>query len=236
MSDIIIPEIFASKTEIICGFSTKQLGNQRIDTNNKIEVINNQKKFASLLGINFKQIVLGDLIHGKNICIVENNNQVVKNCDALITNKKGIFLMVTIADCLPIFIYDSKNSICGVMHSGWKSLTKGIIPNFFDELSKLNSDINNVKVAIGPGIGKCHFEVKDDVLEQIDAKYQIKKNDINYIDLKSYAYDQIVSTGVSKNNIEISDECTYCQNDKYFSYRRDKPRQVESMAAIIGIK
>lgn len=240
MSEVIIPKIFLPYSELICGLSTKVFGNLRsLNKLDKSEAAANQKKFAKILGFKTSQLAIAGLEHGANVCLVkkEEAGKIFKNCDAILTNNKGVFLMVTVADCLPIFIYDYKKKICGIIHAGWRSLTEKIIRQTIKKLIvSFDSSPSDLLVFIGPGIGPCHFEIKDDVVKLFPKEYILEKNGKIFADLKGLALFQLLSEGVNEENIEVSSECTFCKINKYFSYRRDRPKNIEGMGAVIGRK
>jgi len=240
MSEIIRPKIFLPFPELLCGISLKKLGNLKLTKrSNKNQVISNQKKMAKILSIEVSQIVIAELKHNAKVCLVKEvpKQNIVKNCDSLITKNFGIFLMVTIADCLPLFIYDHIDKVCAIVHAGWRSLTQGIIDNTLSAIvENFNSDPKNFSVYIGPGISTCHFEVKNDVAKLFSKDFIKQRDEKIFIDLKSFAKSRLLSAGVKKENIEVSSDCTFCQKDKYFSYRRDHSKEIEAMGAVIGIK
>ena len=92
---------------------------------------------------------------------------------------------------------------------------------------------------IGPGIGVCHYEVKEDIVEIFRAKFPLevmaKMTQGDRLDLEGIAKYQLVATGLETENIEIDPDCTYCLPDRYFSFRRDKPESIEAMIAVIGL-
>jgi len=185
-----------------------------------------------LLNNKVENLVSADLVHGNKVRVVQKNDKgkVVPNTDGLITDQKGLFLSVTVADCLPLFIFDPDKQIVGMIHAGWKSLEKDIVIQTIEKFKSLGSNPKDLIVGIGPGISKCHFEVGKEVIEKF-KKYP-EAIDGEYLDLKLIAKLQFEKLGV--RNIEINPECTYCSN-KYFSYRRDKSKTIKAMIAIIGI-
>ena len=150
----------------------------------------------------------------------------VPDTDGLVTDIPGVALVTTHGDCIPVYVYDPVKKVIGVAHAGWKGTMLGIA----GELAKVMKQRYGSKGAdiyafIGPGIGKCHFEVKDDVKSQFEAEEPwmtefIEKKDEEhyYIDLKHINERYLRLEGLE--NIEISGECTYCLEERFWSYRR----------------
>jgi hypothetical protein len=153
-------------------------------------------------------------------------------------SEKNVYLSITIADCLPIVIFDPQKEVISLIHSGWKGLEKKITKKAIKKMEE-NFDVNSKEliVGIGPGIGVCHFEVKED----FPAKFKsfpeaiIKKDGKSYVDLKLIAKRQLEEAGIKPENIDISPVCTYCQADTYFSYRKDKSEPFEPLQAMMII-
>jgi len=103
-------------------------------------------------------------------------------------------------------------------------------------ISYFGSSVKDIEVYIGPHIKDCHFEVKDDVASQFKTSDSIIRNKKTYINLSKIVRDQLVQLSINNDNINISEECTYCLNDRYYSYRRDNPKELETMIAYIGLK
>lgn len=166
--------------------------------------------------------------HGSNVAIINSNNQVTGNYDASITNLKNTPLAILTADCLPIFLTDIKGRFVGVVHAGWRGLENEIILNSINKIYheyKINSD--EIIAYIGPSICKKHFIIGKEVMDIFQNKkiYSLKEifskyiNDKFLCDLKLIAKTQLLKLGLIKECIFISEECTYCLNSKYYSYR-----------------
>jgi len=205
------------------------------------QVLDNRKKFFSKSKIDLYKVVWAEAVHGNNIKIVGKRQagRTVKDVDGLITDEKGIYLAITVADCLPVYFYDPKRKVIAIVHAGWRGLLKNIggwtIKKIVEEYKASPRDL---KVFIGPHIRKCHFTVKTEVARKFFKyrKFVLKKSDKYYIDLLGILKEQLMETGVKKSNIKISQECTYCLYEKFFSFRRDKPKELMTMVAYIGRK
>jgi len=223
---------------IIVGFSEKKDGPMKLS-------VKNRENFLNKLGINKELTARAGLVHKNQVVIISKKEagKLIEKTDGLITKEKNIFLTITMADCLPIFIYDPKKEIIGLVHGGWRSLARNILKEAINKITNnFKSNPAHILIGIGPGISQCHFEIKNDLVRKwcdrtiFAPGVILKKNDKKYLDLKELAKLQLIKSGIKEKNIEISPECTFCLKTKYFSYRRDKPEKVQTMLAIIGQK
>ena len=192
------------------------------------------------LGIDAKWVVSPLLAHGTNVKVADEHDRgkAIPDTDALVTNKSNVFLTVTVADCLPIYIYDPEHNAIALTHAGWRGMAGNIIKNTVETLKKTyDSSVSSLVIAIGPHIGGCHYEVGNDVARQFDQyRGTIRTNDgRKFLDLGSVAIHQFSSLGVDPRQISADGVCTY-EADNFFSYRRDKPGVAEVMLAVFGMK
>ena len=145
--------------------------------------------------------------------------------DAVITSNKGILLGIQVADCVPVLLYDVKRNVIGVVHAGWRGTAASILKKTIETMrERFSSFPIDIKIAIGPSIRWCCYHVGYDVLESVEkatgiGEYHINRGGAYCLDLASANKYQAVSAGVPKENIWVSDECTYCHPDKFYSYR-----------------
>lgn len=218
----------------------------KTDSSMKIEhdsidpkILENRKNFFLKNTINPENVLSAQIVHGIKIALVtsENKWQIIPEVDGLITNETDLVLSVTIADCVPIYFYDDVKKVIWIAHAWWRWIVNGITKSMIDKfVSDYDSNHKDIYVYIGPHIQKCHFEVKDDIISKFDKEFIIKENWVIKVDLLSMIKKQFLSLWLSKYNITSSIECTYCESDKYFSYRRDKPEKVEAMIGVIGMR
>lgn len=235
--------IFNKFDDIKVAISEKRHGSMKLcDINSHdFHILNNIKQFLAEHKIELSSLVMMKVTHENNILSVTQSNcsSTIVNCDGLITNERGVYLSLTVADCLPIILYDQKKKIISLIHAGWRGLLANIAFKAVEKLSvDYKSDVKDIVVAIGPGIDVCHFEVKEDVYKKF-AQYSSslrEKNGRLFVNLKNVAQIQLFNAGISKANLEISHECTYCLANKYFSRRRDKNNCVKCMLVLCGNK
>src|SRR3989339_206684 len=200
----------------------------------------NRGKYLKNISINPETVVSAEIVHGNKISVVSNTDgrKMIAGADGLIAQSKNIYLSVTSADCLPIFLFDPEKKVVGMVHAGWRSLEKDILSNAVGKIKELGGKPENILVGIGPAICQKHYEVGPEVAEKF-AKYaeDIKRvKDKIYLNIKNIARLQLLKLGLSKDNIEISPECTFELPEKYFSARRDKPEKIKAMIALIGMR
>jgi len=136
------------------------------------KAVANRGWFLSGLGIEHDSVVSVKSVHGDNIKIVSgpDGGKFIDGTDGFISlGSPGLFLSVTLADCIPVIIFEPKRKVMCLLHCGWKGLTKGIIykavGKIKDKFSGKQDGISDSFYAgIGPSIGVCHFEVKKDFL------------------------------------------------------------------------
>lgn len=148
--------------------------------------------------------------------------------DSVITDRKGILIGVRVADCVPILLYDRDRGIIGAVHAGWRGTAKEILKRTIEVMSNMfMSSTENILVAIGPSIKGCCYEVGNDVIESIqkitgEGLYHRNYNGKFYIDLSMVNMIHALSSGIPERNIWRSEECTFCNPMRFFSYRHAK--------------
>ena len=177
-------------------------------------------------------------IHSNIVNILDDNYQNKTKGDALITNKKNIPLVIKTADCIPILLYDKKNKVIALIHSGWKGTLNNIVIDTLNIMKdKYNSQKEDISAYLYPAIRKCHFEVEIDVYNQFKnkinniEKYTQKKDIKYYIDLEQLVIDNLKQNNIT--NIYDSKICTYCNHDKYHSYRYNHTNKRNYLLAMI---
>lgn len=227
---------------LVWGVSEKSDGNMKFngDENDNL-VAKNRKQFFTKFRVDYNKVVSADLQNRDNIKVADGGDagEFIKNTDGLVTDEKNLFLTITVADCLPIYFFDSKKEVVGLVHIGWREAKKNIVSEMIKLMIKnFSSNPEDILIYIGPHIQKCHFEVRDDMINKFkEYKHAVIRRDNKvFINLSEVVTMQLLEVGILSKNIEISQECTYCSENKYFSYRRDKPKNLEAMVAYIGLK
>jgi len=223
--------LFDKYDEIIFGISPK-FGFDReapfyfnmsltVGDNEKI-VWENREYFCNSLGLIKEQVAFQRQVHSDIVTIVDKGGFAGES-DALITNKPMTGLAISTADCTPIFIYDKNKKVIAGVHSGWRGTEKRILGKTVSILiDKFGCLPSGLLVFIGPSISCENYEVGEEVASKFHNKYSTKKENGKYLlDVKKVNYDLLLEAGVPEENIELSDVCSY-GNDNLHSYRRDK--------------
>ncbi|MEN3185521.1 MAG: peptidoglycan editing factor PgeF [Atribacterota bacterium] len=164
-------------------------------------------------------------MHGTHWVVVDEPLQEKPVADALLTARKGMYLGVLVADCFPILLVDPVKEALAVVHAGWKGVMGAIHLEVLQAMHTVfGSRVSDLLVGVGPGIGGCCFEVKEDVAQLFvgrGAKRIQEKEGRFFIDLSGIVQDELEACGVMKKNIEQSGLCTRCHGEMFHSFRRE---------------
>lgn len=178
--------------------------------------------FTTREGIDFdrldpKRIVTPVQTHSDNVEFVDERNE-YPGTDGLIITDKNDVIYLKFADCTPLIFYDQKQKIAAVSHAGWRGTASKI---GVKTIRKMNSNPKDIIAVIGPAISICcyevSFEVREELLETVNDKSELYNN--RHVDLKRINARQLEEIGVEK--IDICPYCTSCNNDLFYSYRKE---------------
>ena len=161
--------------------------------------------------------------------------------DGLVTDRPNLPIIAYTADCTPILLYDPVRKAAGAVHAGWRGTVGDIAGNAVRLMvSEYGCRAENIRCAIGPCISRCCFETDADVPDAVikalgsDGKHYIAPKDGKFfVVLKGVNASLLMRCGVKEENIDISDECTMCLHDKYWSHRFTKGRRGSQACAIM---
>lgn len=223
------------------GFSTVSLGSMKANPETNQDLVSkNEELFLNLLNINKNNVVRVKQVHGDKVFLVTELGQELSEADGLVTNLKQISCLVVSADCLPVLFYDPKQEIVGIIHAGWKGTLKEISKKLVKSFLDLGSNVAGIYVGFGPAIEVCHYEVKQDLVDKfkgkdwLDSVFVVREGKI-FFDLRAANFNQLISVGFKKENIDINyGSCTF-ENKDFYSYRREKPSLSGEFASVIGL-
>ena len=229
--------------------STMNLGFGRNDLPEN--VVKNHEIIANAIGFNPENIVASKQTHTTNVKIVSKKDcgkgiyreRDYDDVDGMITNEKGIVLSTYFADCVPLYMVDTKNKAIGLSHSGWRG-TVGKIGKVTLDLMKETYGTNpkDVIACIGPSICRDCYEVSEDVATEFEAAFKGREKDIlinkgngkYQLDLWECNYIIFKECGVYEENIHMPDICTCHNMEMMFSHRATQGRR-GNLAAFLSI-
>jgi len=177
--------------------------------------------------------------HTSRVQILRKNDP-LKTADAIVTREKNILLGVKVADCVPVLLYDRSSDACGAVHAGWRGTADNILTRTIELMcSRHYSKPEDLLISIGPSIRWCCYAVGQEVLQAVTqatgpGEYSIRRYDHLCLDLPTANRVQAMRTGVPGSNIWMSNECTYCYHERFFSYRFSK-RVFGNQGGFIGL-
>jgi len=201
---------------------------------NPVHVLTNRKLLVVKTGIAEDRFLYASQVHSGDVKIIDKTaieKGVLSNnprTDATITNMTGICLMVMVADCVPILLFDPVKRVSAVVHAGWRGTVHKITSNTIRSMADhFGCHPANILGGIGPSIGPCCYEVGEDVKEFVTQSfgttegYLVQENPVSkpHFDLWYANNKQLTDNGVKPENIEMSELCTRCHSDIFFSSR-----------------
>jgi YfiH family protein len=156
---------------------------------------------------------------------------VTEEADGLSTSEPGLALSVHVADCTPIIMASGRTGGCAALHAGWRGTVAGMArAGVRHMVAELGCDPAELRVALGPCIGACCFEVGPEVVAAfLAAMPDAEHNGVLLaapgrrprVDLRRFQCLQLKAEGVPSENIDASTDCTHCDpSRRFFSYRR----------------
>lgn len=208
----------------------------------KSNVLGNRKILCKTLGLNLDSVVAGEQVHGTHMEMVQADDRgkgayslkgSLPHTDALITDVPGICLLIMVADCPGVLLYDPKHKAIALAHAGWRGGVKNIIQKVVRNMSQsFHTDSQDLLVGISPSIGPCCYRIGEDTLEKLASSFPqcwedfvISKPEGSFhLDLWGLNKHQLLEMGVKQKNIEIARLCSVCRTDLFYSYRKQRGR------------
>ena len=208
-------------------------------------VTRNFEILGNALGFEISDLVLTRQIHSDIVRTVTRADcngcfhRDYPECDGLVTNDPGVALTIFTADCTPLLFHDPVTGAVGAAHAGWKGTAQDIAGKTVEAMVRsFGCDPANIRAAIGPNVGVCHFETDADVPEAMLAAYGEEicpfireKGPKFFLDLKEINAFALRRAGV--RHIEISEDCTMCSPDRFWSHRITGDRRGSQGAVIV---
>ena len=227
-------------------FSTLNLGSNRGDDPEAVR--ENYRRVCALFGVDENSACVTNQVHKADVRIVtaadrhEALSKTPYEADGLVTAEKGLPIFCFTADCVPVLLWDREGRAIGAVHCGWRSSVGDILNSALEAMGSLGAEPSAITAAIGPAIGSCCFETDNDVPEAITAwlrgdtegLFTKRADGKTLVDLRGANARRLMQLGVPAENIDVSDECTFCSHDKYWSHRYTRGRR-GSQASVITL-
>lgn len=233
----------------------------------RANVEENRRLFATAIAAADMKMVPLRQFHSDLIHVIDSEPNDSLRGDALITRTPGLLLAVQTADCIPILLADPENRVVAAIHAGWRGTLKRIAEKTVGRMRMLfGSRPERIIAALGPGIGRCCYEVGPEVVKEFASQFEAARDwfdgpyealasgeDPNplpwlnmrppghqppepraQLDLHAANRSILEGAGLHSKNIDVSEFCTSCRTDLFFSYRREK--MTGRLMAAIGIR
>ncbi len=204
-------EVLGGGSEVIAGYFIS-----RTPVENKAEFLQTDWTQAGLepkTPIYLKQVHSGGVVRFLN----GDKPAQVPTGDAVITDSKNGFIVIQVADCLPVLFYDPAKKLVAGAHAGWKGSLLGIVSQVVHQFVYLGSQAGRIRVWLGPSIRSCCYEVDVERSVLFPRRADAERN----IDLVFFNRQLLEEAGIRKENVFIDTRCTACSPETLPSYRRD---------------
>jgi len=214
------------------GISTRVHGDMR-DSRRRSE-------FADRLGLAGGKLRKPQQIHGVRVIgIFDKSEYQIPHADGLASRQLPIGIIT--ADCAPVLALDPEYGVIGAAHMGWKGTLFGIGTNLVRAMVRLGARPEQIRIVIGPRICVSCYDVPDDrarmFRDRFGAGVEVVQdfNGTPHIDLGRAIVAQMINAGIIQDHIDCMSQCTACNPDRFFSYRKDDNCLYGEIAGMIGV-
>ena len=187
----------------------------------------NRRRLAEHAGYDPEALQIMRHVHGTDVWTVGEPVDDDATFDGLVCDRVGPVLAAFAADCIPILFAEPDARICGAAHAGWRGTVAGIARNVIARMVSLGARPERIRVALGPSIGPCCFEVGPEVVAAFREAFGDLPGMVvagprkDHIDLRVATRAVVERAGVAADHIDDRPPCTQCETERFFSYRRD---------------
>lgn len=228
-------------------FAELNLGENRGDDPDA--VLENYRRLGDATGIDTAAMVFTRQVHGAEVRVTGPDDlrapmgSTPYEADGLVTSTPGTPLIIFTSDCAPLLMADEKNGVIAAVHCGWRSTALDIIAVAVREMTSLGAQPDSIAAAVGPAIGRCCFETGADVVEAFGSLLHSADGPWApidgrpgkfLVDLPGVIRLRLLGLGLRDDSICLSDECTVCQSEKYWSHRATQGQR-GSQASLITL-
>jgi len=171
-------------------------------------------------GLGFSSVAVCRQVHGNRVASAEgapgSGLWVPQDADGLIGAPSGCLLVVTVADCVPVYLFEPATESIGLLHAGWRGSASGVLRRGIDRITAgVESRVSGLRIHCGPSIcGDC-YEVGPEVKQAMGQD----ERDSSGLDLRAFLRQEALDVGVSSSKVTVSSLCTQCDPDRFHSHR-----------------
>lgn len=187
----------------------------------------NRRRLAEHASYDPAELQITRHVHGTAVWTVGQPLAADAEFDGLVCDRVGPVLGAFAADCIPLVFAEPDARICGAAHAGWRGTVAGVATNVITRMTELGARPDRLRVALGPSIGPCCFEVGPEVVAEFRAAFGEVPGMVvagprkDHIDLRVASRVVLERAGVRPEHIDDRPPCTRCEPERFFSYRRD---------------
>lgn len=202
-----------------------------------LRVLDARITLAMQLGVELDDLIMPRQTHSCRVSVIDERfrsldiagqEEALEGVDALVTSLKGVVIGVNTADCVPIVLADEQAGVVAVAHAGWRGTVGRIAKAVVEEMCRQGAVVSRIQAAMGPSICQECFEVGDEVVEafkkaRFDLDAIVKRDATTgkaHIDLRAANRDILVAAGIPSSQIVLSQHCSRCEHERFFSARR----------------
>jgi hypothetical protein len=197
-----------------------------------VNVRRNREIFFGSLGIPPGQVAIPGQVHGTTVRRVEGPGDYPET-DALISSKRGLFLCISVADCVPILLFDPRHNALAAVHAGWRGAASAIVVAAVEAMqAEFGTVPADLMASIGPSASLCCYTVGPEVASRFPPLFVREEQGESYVDLKGVNRGQLLNAGLRPGNVELSPYCTISDSSLFHSFRRDGAKSGRMMGVI----
>ena len=187
----------------------------------------NRRALADNLGYDAQNLIAAQQVHGMAFTVATAGDSgrgaldwesALPATDAIVTAQVGVPLLILVADCAPILLFDSQARVLALVHAGWRGARAGVASSAVAAMESLGASARNIRAGIGPCLCARNLEVGPEVAAMFADKTVLEASGEKFrLDLRAVIENDLRSAGVA--NIEISEICPKDENETFFSHR-----------------
>lgn len=213
----------------------------------------NFRRMADAVGFDVEKMVFSYQTHTNHVRVMTEEDcgkgylreRDYQDVDGMVTDVPGLVLVTFYADCVPLFFVDPVHRAVGLSHSGWRGTVSDIAGETVHRMAKqYGTRPEELLTAIGPSICQDCYEVSEDVIGQVRLAYEEplwpqlfteKGNGKYQLNLWEACRQNLLRAGVAPEHIQVTDLCTCCNPDIFFSHRASHGKR-GNLAAFLGVR